>query len=87
MHDSRNIFTFEEMIEKLLKKDIVLALEKLYKIKDYDLQFQKTRKEFDGDITLVIFPFTKFSKKSPEETGNEIRKVKASDFIYSFNRL
>ena len=86
MHDSRNIFTFEEMIEKLLKKDIVLALEKLYKIKDYDLQFQKTRKEFDGDITLVIFPFTKFSKKSPEETGNEIGEIlNLSDFIYSFN--
>ena len=86
MHDSRNIFTFEEMIEKLLKKDIVLALEKLYKIKDYDLQFQKTRKEFDGDITLVVFPFTKFSKKSPEETGNEIGEIlNLSDFIYSFN--
>ena len=86
MHDSRNIFTFEEMIEKLLKKDIVLALEKLYKIKDYDLQFQKTRKEFDGDITLVIFPFTKFSKKSPQETGNEIGEIlNLSDFIYSFN--
>ena len=41
------------MIEKLLKKDIIEVLEDLYGIKDYDLQFKKTRKEFDGDITLV----------------------------------
>ena len=48
--------------------------------------FKKTRKEFDGDITLVVFPFTNFSKKSPEETGNEIGEIlNLSDFIYSFN--
>ena len=86
MYDGWNIFTFEKMIEKLLKKDIIEVLEDLYGIKDYDLQFQKTRKEFDGDITLVVFPFTNFSKKSPEETGNEIGEIlNLSDFIYSFN--
>src|SRR5690606_37842221 len=35
-------------------------------------QLQNTRKEFDGDITLVVFPFTRFSKKGPELTANEI---------------
>ncbi len=33
---------------------------------------QETRKEFEGQVTIVTFPFTKFSKKSPEQTGNEI---------------
>ena len=33
---------------------------------------QETRKEFDGQITVVIFPFTKFSKKSPEQTSKDI---------------
>src|SRR5690606_4175264 len=33
---------------------------------------QETRKEFDGHITIVVFPVTRFSKKSPEQTGAEI---------------
>ena len=33
---------------------------------------QETRREFEGQITIVIFPFTRFSKKSPEQTGNDI---------------
>lgn len=37
-----------------------------------DLNLQETRKEFEGQVTIVTFPFTKFSKKSPEQTGNEI---------------
>jgi len=36
------------------------------------LQVQQTRKEQIGDLTLVVFPFTRFSKKSPEITGHEI---------------
>jgi arginyl-tRNA synthetase len=36
------------------------------------IQFQKTRKEFEGDITLVVFPLVKISKKSPEQTGELI---------------
>jgi arginyl-tRNA synthetase len=37
-----------------------------------DISLQETRKEFEGQVTLVTFPFTRFSKKSPEQTGNEI---------------
>src|SRR5476651_493010 len=37
-----------------------------------DVSLQETRKEFEGQVTLVTFPFTRFSKKSPEQTGNEI---------------
>jgi arginyl-tRNA synthetase len=33
---------------------------------------QETRKEFEGQITIVTFPFTKFSRKGPEQTGTEI---------------
>lgn len=57
-----------------LTKDITEALEKLYQVKNLEkvLQFQKTRREFKGDITLVVFPLLKYSKKSPEDTGREI---------------
>jgi len=37
-----------------------------------DIGLQPTRKEFEGQITIVTFPFTKFSRKSPEQTGNDI---------------
>ena len=36
------------------------------------LQIQKTRKEFEGDITVIVFPLLKFSKKSPEQTAQEL---------------
>jgi arginyl-tRNA synthetase len=37
-----------------------------------DINLQPTRKEFEGQITIVTFPFTKISRKSPEQTGMEI---------------
>ena len=57
-----------------LTKDITEALEKLYQVQNLEnvLQFQKTRREFKGDITLVVFPLLRYSKKSPEDTGREI---------------
>ena len=60
------------MIEKILSNQIALVLKKLFGDNEYDVQFQKTRKEFKGDITLVVFPFTKFSKTGPEETAKKI---------------
>lgn len=57
-----------------LTKDILTSIEKLYKVKDIQnlVQIQKTRREFRGDITLVVFPLLKFSKKSPDATANEV---------------
>jgi len=37
-----------------------------------DITLQQTRKEFEGQVTIVTFPFTRFSRKSPEQTGTEI---------------
>lgn len=42
------------------------------RVSEYDITLQQTRKEFEGQITIVIFPFTRFSKKSPEQTGTQI---------------
>ncbi|GAA4913032.1 arginine--tRNA ligase [Mucilaginibacter defluvii] len=36
------------------------------------ISLQETRKEFEGQLTIVTFPFTRFSRKSPEQTGTEI---------------
>jgi arginyl-tRNA synthetase len=76
-------------IETLLKEQVKKAIESLYGqvIDDNISQLQKTRKEFKGDITLVTFPFLKISRKSPEQTGNDIGNfLKMSMFeIESFN--
>ncbi|MEX8546262.1 MAG: arginine--tRNA ligase [Mucilaginibacter sp.] len=52
-----------------------------------NLSLQQTRKEFEGDVTLVVFPLTKFSKKSPEQTGTAIGEflVNEVEAIESFN--
>src|SRR5690606_40298131 len=39
---------------------------------DNQITIQETRKEFDGQLTVVVFPITRFSRKSPEATGNDI---------------
>ncbi len=74
------------MIENILTKNINKVLIELYGDNAYEIQFQKTRKEFDGDITLVVFSITRFSKKSPEITANEIgeRLINLTE-IKSFN--
>jgi len=62
------------MIENLLIGKTIEAVENLYgqPISANLVQVQKTRREFEGDLTLVVFPFVKMSKKSPEITANEI---------------
>jgi len=61
-------------IQQKIKELVVDALQNLFdnKIEDSAVQLSETRKEFEGDITVMVFPFLKASKKGPEETGTEI---------------
>ena len=61
-------------IENLVSKATESALLKLYnyQIDENQIQVQNTRKDQEGDFTIVVFPFLRISKKSAEETGNEI---------------
>ncbi|WP_423149273.1 arginine--tRNA ligase [Rubrolithibacter danxiaensis] len=65
------------------------AVKALYnsEITSADINLQQTRKEFEGQVTVVTFPFTRFSKKSPEQTGSEIGEFLKSRFpeIADFN--
>jgi arginyl-tRNA synthetase len=73
MYDGRNIFTKTKvMIEEILKQEIQKCLAELYSATEQSIQFQKTRKDFKGDITLVVFPLLRASKKGPEQTAEEI---------------
>lgn len=60
-------------MEFIIQKTIE-AVQTLYNqtITASDISLQETRKEFAGDITVVVFAFTRFSKKSPDVTGQEI---------------
>ncbi|WP_162276833.1 arginine--tRNA ligase [Mucilaginibacter pedocola] len=53
---------------------VVKAVKELYQtdIAAKDVNLQETRKEFEGQVTLVTFPYTKVSRKGPEQTGGEI---------------
>lgn len=61
-------------LELRLTGELILAVKELYhqEVSENLLQVQKTRKEFEGDYTLVTFPLLKMSKKSPELTAQEI---------------
>ncbi len=60
------------MIDSILYKSIENCIASFYSEKQIPIQLQKTRKEFIGDITIVTFPLTKYSKKTPEDTSQEI---------------
>ncbi len=60
------------MIAKILHKEIEKCLSVLYSAEGQDIQFQKTTKDFKGDITLVVFPILRVSKKGPEQTAEQI---------------
>lgn len=61
-------------LQQTLVEQTVAAVKALYgaDIPAAQISLQETRKEFEGQITIVTFPVTRFSKKSPEVTGTEI---------------
>jgi arginyl-tRNA synthetase len=62
------------MIEQILLSAVKDAVKELFQSEadESQIQLQNTRKEFEGDITLVVFPFTRMSRKSPEATATAI---------------
>ena len=76
-------------IETILTESIVAALKNLYgqEVAAEKIQLQKTRKEFEGDFTFVVFPFLQLSRKRPEETAQEIGEQLATTLpiVASFN--
>ena len=52
----------------------IKAVKELYgqEIAENVINLQETRKEFEGQVTIVVFPIVRFSKKTPEETANDI---------------
>ena len=61
-------------IERELSEAVALALKSLYgaDVSVEQIALQKTKKEFSGHLTLIVFPFLKTSKKNPEQTAQDI---------------
>ena len=77
------------MIEQQLHTAIKSAIHVLFGADEGHLQIQKTRKEFEGDLTLVVFPLLKLSKMGPEQTADSIGKflVDNESMVKSFNTV
>ena len=68
-----------------LEQNISKALNELYSVQ-VEPELQETRKEFDGDVTLVVFPFVRAAKKKPEEVAEELgNKLLELSAIADFN--
>ena len=61
-------------IEQQIINAAIAAVKELYgqEVAEKMVQLQKTKKEFEGNLTLVVFPFLKISRKKPDETAREI---------------
>ncbi|MBO7098815.1 MAG: arginine--tRNA ligase [Bacteroidaceae bacterium] len=78
-----------EIASKIMKA-VQAVIEELYgvQVPEKMVQLQETRAEFEGQLTLVVFPFLKMSKKAPEATAQEIGEqlvVKVPEVISKFN--
>lgn len=75
------------MLKSTIENALKLALKSLYSFEEQTVVLQPTRKEFRGTYTFVTFPYLKMSKKSPEQTGEEIGKYlkENSNIISGFN--
>ena len=75
-------------IETALVAAVQKAVETLYgqQIDEKQVQLQKTKKEFEGHLTLVVFPFVRLARKKPEEVAQEIgEQLQQTDIVASFN--
>ena len=77
-------------IEKKIVSAVAAGIKQLYgqEVPESTIQLQTTKKEFEGHLTLVVFPFLKVSKKKPEDTAQEIGtylKENLSEVVADFN--
>ena len=76
-------------IESKIMSSALEAVKALYgqEVPEKMVQLQKTKREFEGNLTLVVFPFLKMSKKGPEQTAQEIGEYlqQNCDAVASFN--
>jgi arginyl-tRNA synthetase len=76
-----------ESLEYALSQSVLEYLSSMYDLSDQKLEFQATRKNFEGDITLVLFPLLKLTRQNPAVLGERIGShlIEQSPFVSYFN--
>ncbi len=78
-----------QRIDQHIREITLKAVEALWGtiLPEEQVQIQKTRRDFSGDFTVVVFPLLRYSKQSPEETGKALGRqmVEQSDLIDGYN--
>ena len=76
-------------LESILIPQVQEAVKSLYgiEITAEQVQFQKTRAEFEGDITLVVFPFVKAARKAPAMVAQEVGEKLVGKLVEKFNAV
>ena len=69
-------------IQEFIEKSIKSSFDKIFQMKPMTIELQQTKKEFEGDITLVVFPYVKELKMSPKEIAEKI-----GDYLVEINSI
>ena len=73
-------------IQEIIKNSITDAFENIFQIKPNNIELQQTKKEFEGDVTLVVFPLVKELKINPKEIAEKIGDyLVQSSSVISYN--
>lgn len=76
-------------LEQILTEKVQEAVKNLYgiEVNEQQVQLQKTRPEFEGDITLVVFPFVKAARKGPAQVATEIGETLKGELVEKYNAV
>lgn len=76
-------------LENILTTQVKQVVKNLYglEVEDNQVQLQKTRPEFEGNLTLVVFPFVKAARKAPAQVAQEIGEKLQGELVSKFNAV
>jgi arginyl-tRNA synthetase len=73
-------------LQKILSKNVIDAFDKLFNVVVENIEFQPTKKEFEGDITIVVFPYVKILKQTPKDIAEKLGSyLEEKDCVVKYN--
>jgi len=73
-------------LQKILSKNVIDAFDKLFNVVVENIEFQPTKKEFEGDITIVVFSYVKILKQTPKDIAEKLGSyLEEKDCVVKYN--